>query len=189
MISDPDPDHDIVELAHRGDHNAAIRLLMKRHGESVYRFVRTTLRNHPSADDVHSRVFIEAHRDLPRFQRRAPLRSWLYGIARHRVLDELKAIKTGDTRHLPLEGHDAPDDKASAPERIDDQRLRQALAACLDHLANEVREAIILRYQQGFTFEDMSELCKEKPGTLQARVARALPALRTCIEARTGGRV
>ncbi len=30
---------------------------------------------------------------------------------------------------------------------------------------------------------------REKAGTLQARVARALPALRACIEAATGGAV
>jgi DNA-directed RNA polymerase specialized sigma24 family protein len=48
---------------------------------------------------------------------------------------------------------------------------------------------VLLRFQQGLSFEEMSAICREKPGTLQARVARALPVLRDCIEMRTGGRV
>ena len=48
--------------------------------------------------------------------------------------------------------------------------------------------AVVLRYQHGFTFEEMAVICNEKPGTLQARVSRALPLLRACVE-RTGGRL
>jgi RNA polymerase sigma-70 factor (ECF subfamily) len=49
--------------------------------------------------------------------------------------------------------------------------------------------AVLLRYQEGFSFEEMGRICRERPGTLQQRVARALPVLRACIEKRTGGRV
>jgi DNA-directed RNA polymerase specialized sigma24 family protein len=52
-------------------------------------------------------------------------------------------------------------------------------------LAEAARTAVLLHYQQGFTFEEMAVICGEKPGTLQARVARALKALRACVEART----
>jgi RNA polymerase sigma-70 factor (ECF subfamily) len=50
-----------------------------------------------------------------------------------------------------------------------------------------VRTALLLRFQQGLTFEDMAEVCRARPGTLQAQVTRALPVLKDCIEARTGG--
>ena len=57
---------------------------------------------------------------------------------------------------------------------LDDAALKRALLSCLDDLHEGVREAVLLRYQQGFSFEAMSELCKEKAGTLQARVVRAV---------------
>jgi RNA polymerase sigma-70 factor (ECF subfamily) len=60
---------------------------------------------------------------------------------------------------------------------------------CLQKLAPHVLTAVLLRFQQGFTFEEMAAICDEKPGTLQAQVAGALPVLRRCIEARTGGSV
>lgn len=44
------------------------------------------------------------------------------------------------------------------------------------------RDALLLRFQQDMSFEEMAEICAEKPGTLQARVARALPQLRERIE-------
>jgi RNA polymerase sigma-70 factor (ECF subfamily) len=49
--------------------------------------------------------------------------------------------------------------------------------------------AVVLRYQQGFSFEEMAEVLNEKAGTLQARVMRAMPILRKCIEVTTGGAV
>lgn len=184
-----DPDEDILALARGGDRDQAIRLVMQRHGGAVYRFVRSALRDRPSVDDVHSRVFIEADRDLPRFAGRAPLRSWLFGIARHRVLDQLKSEQGREDRLEPLDGVDVATDAPSPDEALDDALLRRALVECLDKLQPEVRQAVLLRYQQGFTFEDMSDVCNEKPGTLQARVSRALPALKSCIERRTRKKV
>ena len=55
-------------------------------------------------------------------------------------------------------------------------------------LAEPARTAVLLHYQQGFTFEEMAEICDERPGTLHARVSRALPVLRARIEARLGAR-
>jgi RNA polymerase sigma-70 factor (ECF subfamily) len=103
------------------------------------------------------------------------------------VLDAAKSRRRAQSH---IEGDDAtgvPDPRPSPSERIDDGRLRAALVACLDKLRESVRTALLLRFQQGFTFEHMAEVCREKPGTLQAQVTRALPILRTCIEGRTGG--
>jgi RNA polymerase sigma factor (sigma-70 family) len=184
-----DPDQDILELVRSGQRDQAVRLLMQRHGKFVYRFVRTMLRGRPSVDDVHSRVFIEADRDLPRFRGRSSLRSWLYSIAHHRILDELKAERTRNANFEPLRNLDVPDGSASAAERLDDAELMNAVRDCIDRLSEESRQALLLRYQQGFSFEQMSEVCDEKSGTLQARVTRALPALKACIETRTHSRI
>jgi RNA polymerase sigma-70 factor (ECF subfamily) len=183
-----DPDQDILNLLDAGNRNAAIRLLMQRHGKAVYRYIRSELHNQPISDDVHSRVFIEADRDLAHFSRRSLLRSWLFGIARHRVLDASKSQQLSLSKNTPLDDIDAPIDVAPAGELLDDARMSQALLDCLQRLADKVREAVQLRYQ-GLSFEEIAELFDEKPGTVQARVKRALPVLRDCIEKRTSGRV
>jgi RNA polymerase sigma-70 factor, ECF subfamily len=184
-----DPDRDIVHLIHIGAPNAALRSLMQRHGDAVYRYCRGTLRDAALADDVHQQIFIEAARDLARFAGRGALRTWLFAIARHRVLDAVKAHRRVRVHFEDRDTADAPDPNPPTWERLDEARLREALVACCSELGEHLRTAVLLRYQQGFTFEDMAEVCGEKPGTLQARVARALPKLRACIEARTGGRL
>jgi RNA polymerase sigma-70 factor, ECF subfamily len=164
----------------------ALRSLMQRHGTSVYRYCREALRDRALAEDVHQQVFIAAFRDLPRFSGRSTVRTWLFAIARHRVLDAAKSRRRARSH---VDGDDAahiPDPRPSPGERMDDVRLREALVACLQRLAPHVLTALLLRFQQGFTFEEMADACHEKPGTLQAQVARAMPALRTCIETHTG---
>lgn len=160
---------------------------MERHGTPVYRYCRDALRDATLADDVQQQVFIEAYRDLPKFTGRSTLRTWLFAIARHRVLDAAKSRHRVQSHMEPADATSVPDPRPSPGEHIDDQRLVEALVACLDKLRDDVRNVLLLRFQQGFTFEELAEICGEKPGTLQAKVTRALPVLRACIENRTGG--
>jgi RNA polymerase sigma-70 factor (ECF subfamily) len=184
-----DPDADVARLVTAGDLAGAIRLLMQRHGDAVYRFVRNMLRDDARADDIHQRIFIEAYHNLRRFAGRSTFRTWLFAIARYRVIDAVKVRIREEGRIGEGDGAEEPDPRPPAGEQIDDLRLREALARCLDKLGEHIRTAILLRYQQGFSFEEMAEILREKAGTVQARVARALPVLRECIETTTGGAV
>jgi len=160
---------------------------MQRHGTAVYRYCREALRDPVLAEDIQQHVFIAAFRDLPKFNRRSTVRTWLFAIARNRVLDAAKSRRRAQSH---IDGDDAtsvPDPHLSPGDLIDDARLRDALRACLEQLTPRVQSALLLRFQQGITFEAMAAVCNEKPGTLQAQVTRALPVLRTCIERRTGG--
>jgi RNA polymerase sigma-70 factor (ECF subfamily) len=177
----------VLALVANQDMTGAIRQLMQRHGTLMYRYCREALRDDALAEDVQQQVFIAAYRDLPKFAGRSTVRTWLFAIARHRVLDAAKSRRRARSH---VDGEDAtsvPDLRPSAGESLDEARLREALIACLDKLPLHVAHALLLRFQQGFSFEAMSEMCHEKPGTLQAQVSRALPQLRTCIEQRTGG--
>jgi RNA polymerase sigma-70 factor, ECF subfamily len=184
-----DPDSDIVALIERGERNDALTALMRRHGTAVYRYCREELHDRTLADDVHQQIFIQAHRDLHRFAARSTLRTWLFAIARHRVLDAAKSRRRAQAHIEEDDTADTPDPSPPPGERLDEARLQHALINCLRELGDHVRGALILRYQQGFTFEELSAIFHEKPGTLQARVMRALPQLRTCIELRTGGKL
>jgi RNA polymerase sigma-70 factor (ECF subfamily) len=60
------------------------------------------------------------------------------------------------------------------------------LARCLELLEARSRAAVLLRFQEEMTYPEMASVCEEDVSTLQKRVARALPVLRACIEARMG---
>ncbi|TMQ11602.1 MAG: sigma-70 family RNA polymerase sigma factor [Deltaproteobacteria bacterium] len=180
----PDPDDDVLHLVADGALSCALTQLMRRHGTAVYRYCREALHDATLADDVHQQVFIEAFRDLGGFARRSTLRVWLFAIARHRVLDAAKKRRRRRDSGDELEAAEPVDPQPLPGERLDDERLRRALIATMGELDERLRTALLLRYQQGFTFEDIAEVCREKSGTIRARIVRALPMVRARIEAR-----
>jgi RNA polymerase sigma-70 factor (ECF subfamily) len=179
-----DPDADVLGHVDRGDHASALRVLMHRHGAAVYRFCREALHDPALADDVHQQIFIDAFRDFGRFRRSAAMRAWLFGIARHRVLDAAKSRRRARAWIDEADPTELADLAPPPSVVLDDAQLHDVLIACLRELDEDVRSALLLRYQQGFTFEEMAKVCGEKSGTLHARVTRALPLLRARIERR-----
>jgi DNA-directed RNA polymerase specialized sigma24 family protein len=58
----------------------------------------------------------------------------------------------------------------------------RALEGCLDELSPEVRMTVLLRFQLGLSYAEIGAILDARAGTLQQRVARALPALKACLE-------
>jgi RNA polymerase sigma-70 factor, ECF subfamily len=189
QVFDPDLvdlDRDVLESWDR--YHATVTHLMWRHGKAVHRYCREQLRDAALADDVHQQVFIEVLRDLPRFQRRSTVRAWLFAIARHRVLNAAKKRRLDKACVEDCAVIEIPDAVPLPAEALDDARIRQALVAAIGELAPDVRTALLLRYQQGFSFAEMASICEEQASTLCARVKRALPVLRRKIEIRLRAR-
>jgi RNA polymerase sigma-70 factor, ECF subfamily len=184
----PELDDDILGLVGEGEGKLALERLMQRHGAAIYRYCLIAVGDATLADDIHQQVFIEAFRDLPRFARRSTLRTWLLGIARHRVLDAAKRRRRARNQVEAACAADLPDLAPPPGEGLDEAELRAALTACIAELEEPARTAVLLRYQQTMTYEEMAGICGEKPGTLQARVARALRRLRTMIDDRLARR-
>jgi RNA polymerase sigma-70 factor (ECF subfamily) len=138
------------------------------------------------ADEVQQLVLIQAYRDLPCFEGRSPLRNWLFAIAHNRAVDAKKRRRASETRFQEANIAAIPDPSPMPDVLLENARLYQIAIECLSRTEEPARTALLMRYQQGFTFEEMAEIVGVKPGTLQARAARALRTLRTCIEARLG---
>ncbi len=164
-----------------GDYKVALTRLMQAYGVELYRYCRQMVGNDGLADDVHQTVFVQAYEDLRNFSRRSSLRAWLYGIARHRCLDALKMGQRWGKRFTFTQPADVVDETPLADERLKSRALSRVLERCLQKLAPHIRMAVLLRYQEGISYEEMADICRERPATLQARVARALPALRSCV--------
>jgi RNA polymerase sigma factor (sigma-70 family) len=174
-------------LAHldRGDPRAALVILMRVHGDAVLGHCIRVLRDRALAEDIRQQVFLEAFRDLARFQRRSTLRCWILGIASHRCLDAIKARRRRDARIDSGEEEAvvaAADESPDPSHHVDRERTSRFLESCLDGLSEEVRMTVLMKFQLGLSYEEMSPMLNQRPGTLQARVARALPVLRRCLE-------
>ena len=179
-----DAEAEVLEALSRGDRKQALTLLMGLYGTAIYNYCRHMLRDEALADDVHQTTFAQAYGDLQRFGGRSSLRIWLYAIARHRCLDSRK-MKT--RRERIIEPRETLPD-AEAPELSAEQRAILAshgkrLAECLSQLPASARDAILQRFMEQLSYEEMAQLNGERAATLQMRVARAMPLLRKCLEA------
>lgn len=179
----PVADADLEAAFFARDRRRTLALLMARHGARIYRYAMAMTHMRDVAEDVRQQVFVEAYRDLGSVADPASLAMWIFGIARHRCLDAVSALARWNQRHVP-ELPDGPEQRGHEPDRdLDRRRLADTLASCLARLAPAARDAVVLRYQQELSYDEAAAVAGDLPGTLQRRVARALPVLRRCVEA------
>lgn len=179
----PDPERTALAALDRRSHEEALAILMREYGSAVYRYCRQMVGDEDLAEEIRQMTFVQAYEALPKFARRSSLRTWLFGIARHRCLDAAKMTRRRRRRFGSLDdAPDLPEPAASAEDRLAERSRAGALESCLRKLAPRVRDAVVLRFQQGLSYPEIARLSGEKAPALQVRVARALPVLRRCLE-------
>lgn len=179
----PNPERTALAALERGRTEEALSILMREYGHGVYRYCRQMVGDEDLAEEARQMTFVQAYEGLPRFARRSSLRTWLFGIARHRCLDAAKMTRRRRKRFGSLE--DAPElpvPGGSAEDHLAQRAWAGALASCLRKLAPHIRDAVMLRFQQGLSYPEIARLSGEKAPAVQVRVARALPMLRRCLE-------
>jgi RNA polymerase sigma factor (sigma-70 family) len=178
------PEAAVHEALARHDYKRALTLLMGLYENEIFNYCRHQVGNDADADEVSQTTFAQAFLDFRSYERRSPLRQWLFGIARHRCLDMVKARKRMNKHVEHRETMpDVESNEPSAEERLHFASIgKQQLAHCLQALDEEVREAILLRFMEGMSYEEMAQITKERAATLQMRVARAMTGLRKCLE-------
>ena len=67
-----------------------------RHGDSLYRYALLRLRAPDLAADVVQETFLEALRARESFAGRASERTWLFGILRHKIVDQIRKAVAPD---------------------------------------------------------------------------------------------
>ena len=177
-------DGDIRAALGANDMRRALTMMMNRYGDEVYRFAYVITHSRQLADEVRQQVFVEVYRDIGSFGGRASLRAWVLGITRHRCLDATKKHRRWTQRFKNDAPSDEEPDDHELEREVDRGKLAKILAACLAKLAPAARDAVVLRYHRDLSYDEASAIAGDNAGTLQQRVARALPALRRCVDAR-----
>ena len=179
----PDPEVAALAALDRRSHEEALAVLMREYGSAIYRYCRQMVGDEDLAQEIRQMTFVQAYEGLPKFARRSSLRTWLFGIARHRCLDLMKMTRRRRKRFGPLEeAPELPEPGRNVEEHLAERSRARALEGCLQNLAPRVREAVLLRFQQGLSYPEIARLSGENAPALQVRVARALPVLRRCLE-------
>jgi RNA polymerase sigma-70 factor (ECF subfamily) len=145
--------------------------------DDVYAYVATMLADRAAAEDVVATAFERAYRRQSAFNAdRGSERGWLFGIARHAALDELRKRKRRATlTHDPAD-EAAPDIATAAVERTD---LKAALAT----LSARDREVIALRYHAGLDTAQVAEVIGTSATNAGTLLHRAMTKLREAMNA------
>jgi RNA polymerase sigma factor (sigma-70 family) len=167
----------------RQDWRRVLEILMQEHGSSIFNFLRVTLQDHALAEDLLQSIFVEVYTALPQLKEIPSWRAWLYRVARHRALDAMRARRRWRFR-VDVDSPVTPDsaEPASHEGRLEQAELRHGLDECLRALPPATRIALLLRYEEGLTYDEIARIATERPAVVQARVARALPLLRACLQ-------
>jgi RNA polymerase sigma-70 factor (ECF subfamily) len=173
-------DGELAALA-LGGRQAAYGELMRRHRDSIYRFVRGHIGDADAAVDVTQQAFVAAFAALGRFDGARPFRLWLTRIAINKCRDwaRRRAVRRMFAFALPIGAAADMADGAVAPDillsnREDLQRTLVAIAA----LPAALKEPLILRTIDGLSQAETAQLLGIGEKAVETRLYRARARLK-----------
>jgi RNA polymerase sigma-70 factor (ECF subfamily) len=78
---------EVATLCDRGDIDSAATMTIEGYGPELLGLILALVRDEPLGSDIFASVCERIWRGLPGFERRASLRTWVYQLARHEVVN------------------------------------------------------------------------------------------------------
>lgn len=180
------PDEQLMIQYREGDLHA-FEELYSRHRVGLYRFVAWRSPRSDWVDEIVQDSWANLHHARARYQPDASFRTYLYQIARNRLLDLLR-----QQQHLlaadmgtGTDGRDAFDALADAaqdvvtPDAALDQKQRHdSLHLALAALPGEQKEAVVLQQFSGMSLEEIAAVVAAPVETVKSRLRYAMRKLR-----------
>lgn len=140
---------------------------------TVYAFVLRRLDSAAESEDVVIETMYEVWRSAGAFAGRSMPRTWLLGIARHKLIDKLRASSTrkfesidGHTEHLAS-------DEPSAFDLLVQAQTRAQVLDCLDGLPEEQRECVHLMFYEDLSVTEIAQIQQCPVNTIKTRLFHA----------------
>ena len=86
-------DEDLLKLYRESGQSQAFEILVRRHERELYRYLARYLGDPALAEDVFQNTFLQLHQKRALYEPGRPVRPWLYSIATHQAVDELRKRK------------------------------------------------------------------------------------------------
>lgn len=184
MANDPAGDEDQIDRAllaatAAGDVSAFERLY-RRHYRKLHDFVARLLGGIEGAEEVASDAMRVLWRSADRFEGRAKVSTWLFGIcyrltlqAQRRSAKRWRDVSFEEDMHAP----------ASAGDDVEAAFQRAEVARALIQLSPEHRAVMELTYYHGLTYGEIAEVVDCPVGTVKTRMMHARARMRRLIVA------
>ena len=189
------PDAALVTLAKAGD-EGAIRTLVRRHNQRLFRAARAIVRNDAEAEDVVQASYVSAFTHLASFRGDAELTTWLTRITineantrlrRRRSLTGLEQVDAEQGKSAQIIQFPLINPQLDPETEMVRQEVRHILEQAVDGLPDAFRTVFVLRDVQGLSIEETAAFLGIKPETIKTRLHRARRLMRSAIESRLSG--
>jgi RNA polymerase sigma factor (sigma-70 family) len=185
------PDEALLVRLQRGDRRA-IEYLIQRYERPLFNFALRFLGDADAAADIVQHVFIQLFTHCQELHADENLRPWLFRVARHRCLDELRRQRTTTFSQLGADaGDDGPnpleqlvDDTPLPDDLVEREDVQQLLAQAIESLPPKYREVVTLRYVADLSFAEIGQVLGIPEATAKTHFHRAKPLLRAFLRSR-----
>jgi RNA polymerase sigma-70 factor, ECF subfamily len=172
-------DEELMGLARLGA-RAPFRVLVVRHAEKVASFCARVTGDPSAAPEVAQEVWLAIWDARERWEPRSTFRSYLYTVTFTRARNHARSRRrmAAVFSSEPLET-----DAAAGPANLEIDRLlererRERVFLAVGELPEAMREAVILRFVNDLSYEEMEAILAASASTLRSRVHHALARLK-----------
>lgn len=169
-------DRAIIHQVLTGDVEAFARLV-DRHYDRCVRIALRILGNREDAEEAVQDAFLRAYRALGTYEDRERFSAWLTRILINQCRTMLARVQRREAVFSDLDVRDAESFAATESRESAWPDLERALA----QLPPDQREAVVLRYADDLTYEEMARITGAGESALKMRVQRAFARLRALL--------
>ncbi len=170
---DADQERLWVLRARSGDDDAFTRLV-EAYQNPVYNLAYRMLGSPTEAEDAAQETFVRVYTRLNTYDPQRKLSSWILSIASHYCVDRLRR-RHGNTVSMEeiMSWRWIPDDKPKPEERALTREQNATIQRLLMELPDQHRLAIVLRYWQDMSYEEIAETTGSTVSAVKSRLHRA----------------
>jgi RNA polymerase sigma-70 factor (ECF subfamily) len=145
--------------------------LVRRHQAMVFSIALHFLHDRSAAEELAQDVFMQLHRHLSAMQSAEHVTFWLRRVTTHRCIDYSRRRRFN---FLRLDAVPEPAAPISTPDPLLSRRMR----ALVRKLPAPARMAIVLRYQEDLTPEEIARVLDRPVATVKSQLQRSLKTLK-----------
>jgi RNA polymerase sigma-70 factor (ECF subfamily) len=165
----------------------AFRELYTRHSRGLYRFIAWHAPVEDWAAEVAQDAWASLHKAAARYEPSAGFRTYLYQIARNRLIDMMRQqrpilaseLTNDDNPDQFLATLDAHTRQAASPEaKLEASQQTAQLHAAIRSLPSEQKEALVLQQFSGMSLDEIASVTGAAVETVKSRLRYAMQKLR-----------
>ena len=188
---DTQTDEQLMQAFSAGEY-AAFEALYRKHKGSLYRYFLRHVGERPKAEDLFQEVWSQIIAKASDYQAKAKFTTWLYTMARNKVIDHNRHKKVTDK--VVDEAADWQEADANAKEIMGDKPEEdvesdiqaKAIKRCVSQLPDHQLECFLLREEAGMQLSDVAEVMGTGIEATKSRMRYAYKNLRECLRVKLG---